>query len=637
MRRLSDIENSNYSCDVQEAIQKLDKEHTNGPVPECFSQQARQFKVLAIDDIVVKLNERDSCVKIDNQLILVQNFVEDEGGVNEYKQVEHFFKYPIDSNELGIYVVSNLSTNVRCFMIGKKLQKRYSIPDAPKIARQHKLDPGKPSCPKLCHSTPDLPNDEMKRIKGTKSRKRRHALPNAPVITREQISSVVDNLHLSGQSSPELHSHGQSSPDVSPHGQCSPHLCPHSQMSHNLRPSCYYSPDLYADGHSTPEIHSSPQTSTTILSSGWHVRSESCTSVLLRNILTKQEMLMEQLRIIFKTLQCMQSSQETEIGLDRNLLPLKDLSSLQNMEDSLRSTPDLHKKLVNTLALKVNMRGVNGKTGFLRLQIRDVVIVAVRRNRLTSEATEKEIDSTVKRWLYLAPDRDGGRKERMKNKLVIHLMSDEDTDREGEGSKSKKKRVYAPQKFLTKYQDQWPCLRHSKVPNHAFCTVCNYDFDVSHQGATGNRPSITREMQLPNEELSIGHDTNTFIQSQGNLELRSFYRDVRKIFFSAADYMISKFPFGDVLLMHAVVADIEKRQSVKFLSLKFFISCFPSILPEKVTVDQVEDEFKIYQTTSFEDSILRKHNDEAWRDIGQLKRPISKSSPTFQQSCLEYW
>ncbi|GAA6094693.1 uncharacterized protein LOC113085053 isoform X1 [Tachysurus ichikawai] len=317
--------------------------------------------------------------------------------------------------------------------------------------------------------------------KEPKSKKGRHALPNAPVITREQISPVVDNLHLSGQSSPDLHSHGQSSPDVnphgqsspdvsphgqsspdvsphgqsspdvnphgqsspdvSPHGQSSPHLRPHSQMSHNLRPSCYYSLNMYADGHSTPEIHSSPQTSTTMLSSGWHVRSESCTSVLLRNILTKQEMLMDQLRIIFKTLQCMQSSQETEIGLDRNLLPLKDLSSLQNMEDNLWSTPDLHKKLVNTLALKggmdvqecvwrimhglctnslvrkVNMRGVNEKTVFLRLQIRDVVIAAVRRNRLTSEATEKEIDSTVKRWLYLAPDRDGGRKERMKNKV----------------------------------------------------------------------------------------------------------------------------------------------------------------------------------------------------------------------------
>ncbi|GAA6079450.1 uncharacterized protein LOC113085053 isoform X1 [Tachysurus ichikawai] len=493
---------------------------------------ARRPRALA--DRFVKLNERDSCVKIDNQLVLVQNIVEDEGGVylvgNEYKQVENFFKYPIDSKELGIYVVSNLSTNVRCFMTGKELQKcftllswtnevevvpsvwikngecmcppnksditkavksqespgddwkphkaiiiftsfgykegrrklplavdhtdidqtdggnspitfqrkrkpkniifpgeddysemeghqkepkskkgRYSILDAPKIARQHKLDPGKPSCPKLCHSTPDLPNDEMKRIKGTKSRKRRHALPNDPVITREQISPVVDNLHLSGQSSPDLHSHGQSSPDlhshgqsspdisphgqsspdVNPHGQSSPHLRPHSQMSHNLRPSCYYSPDLYADGHSTPEIHLSPQTSTTMLSSGWHVRSESCTSG--------------------------KSSTETlsrHAKVEVNTLALKGGTDVQECVWRI-----MYGLFTNSLARKVNMRGVNGKTGFLRLQIRDVVIAAVRRNHLTSEATEKEIDSTVKRWLYLAPDRDGGRKERMKNKV----------------------------------------------------------------------------------------------------------------------------------------------------------------------------------------------------------------------------
>lgn len=132
MRRLSEIKNSNYSCDVEEAIKKLDKEHTDGPVPECFSQQAHQFKVLAIDDVVVKLNERDSCVRIDNKLVLVQNIVEDKGAVylvgNEYKQVEHFFKYPIDSKELGIYVASNLSTNVKCFMTGKKLQKYVRLP-----------------------------------------------------------------------------------------------------------------------------------------------------------------------------------------------------------------------------------------------------------------------------------------------------------------------------------------------------------------------------------------------------------------------------------------------------------------------------------------------------------------------------
>ncbi|KAL7378445.1 hypothetical protein ABVT39_013846 [Epinephelus coioides] len=138
----------------------------------------------------------------------------------------------------------------------------------------------------------------------------------------------------------------------------------------------------------------------------------------------------------------------------------------------------------------------------------------------------------------------------------------------------------------------------------------------------GIKPTLysARENQLPDEELSVGHDTQTFIQSQGKLELKPFFRDVRKFFSSAADYMVSKFPFRDEVLMHAVVADITKRQSVKFSSLRFFISHFPSILPEEVTVDQMEDEFRMYQTSSFEDSILSKRADEAWVDTGHLKR-----------------
>ena len=44
------------------------------------------------------------------------------------------------------------------------------------------------------------------------------------------------------------------------------------------------------------------------------------------------------------------------------------------------------------------------------------VSAAVRGNRLTSGATDQEIDATIKRWLHLAPDRDGGRKERMRRK-----------------------------------------------------------------------------------------------------------------------------------------------------------------------------------------------------------------------------
>ncbi|MGH0137165.1 UNVERIFIED_CONTAM: hypothetical protein FKN15_035895 [Acipenser sinensis] len=98
-----------------------------------------------------------------------------------------------------------------------------------------------------------------------------------------------------------------------------------------------------------------------------------------------------------------------------------------------------------------------------------------------------------------------------------------------------------------------------------------------------------RENQLSNEELGLGYETKCFIESQRSLHLRQFYKDVRQFFSSAADYMIRKFPFGDEVLVHAAVADIHKRQSVSSRFLMFFINRFACLLPEGVTVDQLED------------------------------------------------
>lgn len=69
-------------------------------------------------------------------------------------------------------------------------------------------------------------------------------------------------------------------------------------------------------------------------------------SALVKNIMTKQEMMMDQLRIIFKTLQVMKLSDEAEIDLDRNVLPRKGVSSSQNLEEQPQINPDLQKQLV---------------------------------------------------------------------------------------------------------------------------------------------------------------------------------------------------------------------------------------------------------------------------------------------------
>ncbi|XP_038565347.1 vacuolar protein sorting-associated protein VTA1 homolog isoform X2 [Micropterus salmoides] len=346
---------------------------------------------------------------------------------------------------------------------------KVTLPNAPKIPRQYKtptLKPGKQgqNLQPSGNSSPDFPPS------GNSS-------PDFPP---------------SGNSSPDFPPSGNSSPDFPPSGNSSPEPSPSQHSCTSKFPSsCHTNTENRTPRHASTESRRTPRHASTesrrtprhastesrrtprhastesrrtprhastesrrsprhtersILPSRHpeaHQTREQTSSLqtsLLRSILTKQEMMMDQLRIIFKTLQGMKATDEAEIGLDRNLLPVKDVSSLQNLEEQLQSIPDLQKQLVNTLALKggtdirecvwrimhamitnslaknINMRGINGKIGFQRLQIRDVVIAAVRRNRLTSGATDQEIDSTIKRWLHLAPDRDGGRRERMRRK-----------------------------------------------------------------------------------------------------------------------------------------------------------------------------------------------------------------------------
>ncbi|KAJ8356401.1 hypothetical protein SKAU_G00191950 [Synaphobranchus kaupii] len=145
----------------------------------------------------------------------------------------------------------------------------------------------------------------------------------------------------------------------------------------------------------------------------------------------------------------------------------------------------------------------------------------------------------------------------------------------------------------------------------------------------------------PSSSNPAGFDLNAFlfrqteVESQGNLQLTDFFKDVRSYFTTAADYMVAKFPFGDELLQHAGVAHIHRCQTTSFSSLKYFIHRFPCLLPKDVSVDAVEDEFRLFQATRLDDGILSKRADEAWREPFSLvagigfKAFVNKLNPTY--------
>nr|XP_055049580.1 uncharacterized protein LOC129435105 isoform X2 [Misgurnus anguillicaudatus] len=165
-------------------------------------------------------------------------------------------------------------------------------------------------------------------------------------------------------------------------------------------------------------------------------------TAMLKEVLTKLEMVLDQQSTILRLLQ-LREVQVQALDIEESLLPLKELPQLLSLEQRVQQSPDYKQKLVNwlgliggtdvrdctwrilkrvianSLAKNLNWRGVNGKTSFATLQLRAIVIDAVRKNPLTLNAAETDVEGTIKRWLQLAGDREGGRKRRLLQKESI--------------------------------------------------------------------------------------------------------------------------------------------------------------------------------------------------------------------------
>ncbi|XP_051787729.1 uncharacterized protein si:dkey-242h9.3 [Erpetoichthys calabaricus] len=132
IRRISELDflhlNSDFSIHPQK---RFKMQHSDGPVPLHF-EVVLQFKEVEFNGFVIKVSTGDSCIKIDNKIVIVQNIIvhEDREYVvcQEYQHKAIFFEYPIDSSCLGIFVVSKLSPNLHCLPIGSGMLKYVRLP-----------------------------------------------------------------------------------------------------------------------------------------------------------------------------------------------------------------------------------------------------------------------------------------------------------------------------------------------------------------------------------------------------------------------------------------------------------------------------------------------------------------------------
>ncbi|XP_044210328.1 uncharacterized protein LOC122984085 [Thunnus albacares] len=84
----------------------------------------------------------------------------------------------------------------------------------------------------------------------------------------------------------------------------------------------------------------------------------------------------------------------------------------------------------DTVAKKINWKGVNGKKCFKEMGTRSLLIRAVRKNEAASSAPDSEIDSYAIRWFNLVSDRGGGRNDRAKVKEALTTASQHSTEQQ---------------------------------------------------------------------------------------------------------------------------------------------------------------------------------------------------------------
>ena len=124
--------------------------------------------------------------------------------------------------------------------------------------------------------------------------------------------------------------------------------------------------------------------------------------------------------------------------------------------------------------------------------------------------------------------------------------------------------------------------------------------------------------QKADEDIIVGKNVRDFLAAAqfSSKERDEFHTSVREYYVAVCNYVISKFPLDDEVLLHARVANPNNRMEVTYSSLSFFVKRFKFM---EEALDELEVEFAQFQIDKLENVSLDKRSDEAWVDIAGIR------------------
>lgn len=139
IRRLSEMDHVVGDEALPEKGQLL-KEHNHGPIPSSMLDcVVVQFEELVTDGTIINVTRQgDCCVKIGNQIAVIENILQCEGMIylvlREYQLMLPFYEYPVNSQYLGIYVVGNISPQLKVIEThSRHIEKYVRLPHSDKF------------------------------------------------------------------------------------------------------------------------------------------------------------------------------------------------------------------------------------------------------------------------------------------------------------------------------------------------------------------------------------------------------------------------------------------------------------------------------------------------------------------------
>ncbi|KAJ8044055.1 hypothetical protein HOLleu_11408 [Holothuria leucospilota] len=131
VRRLLEEADKRQLQPVQDAPVLYRKMHHAGPnIPGI--KVVSMWKEIQMKKFKTNISKGNNCVQIGNEIVLVRNFITSTQGsfvlYQKFKERRDFFQYPLDSSQLGIVLVSNLSDDMQYAPVEKISEKLVLLP-----------------------------------------------------------------------------------------------------------------------------------------------------------------------------------------------------------------------------------------------------------------------------------------------------------------------------------------------------------------------------------------------------------------------------------------------------------------------------------------------------------------------------